>query len=51
MSLLTRPIAVYLSLGRTVAIGALMGATFLASPPTPARAVVCVKFCKSRLVM
>jgi hypothetical protein len=38
MSLLTRPIAVYLPLGRTVAIAALMGATFLASPLTPARA-------------
>ncbi len=38
MSLLTRPIAVYFPLGRTVAIAALMGATFLASPLTPARA-------------
>lgn len=38
MSLLTQPIAAYLPLGRTVAIAALMGATFLASPLTPARA-------------
>jgi hypothetical protein len=38
MSLLTRPIAVYFPLRRTVAIAALMGATFLASPLTPARA-------------
>ena len=38
MSLLTRPIAVYFPLRRTVAIAALMGATFLASPSTPARA-------------
>lgn len=38
MSLLTRPIAVYLPLGRTVATAALMGATVLASPLTPARA-------------
>jgi hypothetical protein len=32
MSLLTRPIAVYLPLGRTVAIAALMGATSPADP-------------------
>ena len=38
MSPLTHPIAVYFPLGRIVAIAALMGATFLASPLTPARA-------------
>jgi periplasmic protein CpxP/Spy len=38
MSTLTRPIAVHFPLGRTGAIAALMGATFLASPLSPARA-------------
>ena len=38
MSTLTHPIAVYFSFARIVAIEALMGSTFLASPLTPVRA-------------
>jgi periplasmic protein CpxP/Spy len=38
MSPLTRPISVYFPSARTVAMAALMGTTFLASPLTPARA-------------